>query len=88
MEADENKICNERLVHSFEESFGEYKRRVSLSRWFLVLSFLLVAVAIIFSFITITLAVALFILAFYFNLISKKHYSIALLAERFIRCEF
>jgi ABC-type multidrug transport system permease subunit len=83
-----NKICRNRINKAFEEPFKEYKRRVFLSRLFLVLSFSLFSLAIVFSLISITFGVVLFILGFYSNLISKKHLSIAALAERFIMCEF
>lgn len=84
MKTDENISCGNTIANSFQESFIEYKRRVALSRLFLVVSFLLFALAFVFSLFTITFSVALFILGFYSNLISKKHLFVASIAERFI----
>jgi hypothetical protein len=84
MKPHENKICYTCVVNSFEESFTEYKRRMALSQLYLILSFLLFALAIVFSFMSITIAAMLLLSAFNLFLISKRHFYVASIAERFI----
>lgn len=83
MKLHENKICYTCAIDSFEESFTEYKRRTVLSRLYLVVSFMVFALAIAFSFITIEVCGALLIFSFFFLLISKRHMYVASIAERF-----
>ncbi len=83
MKPHENKNCYTYAVNLFEESFAEYKRRVGLSRLYLVLSFMLFASAIVFSYITFVIGAALFIFSFFLFLVSKRHLYVASIAERF-----
>jgi hypothetical protein len=77
------KNCYTCAVNSFEELFTEYKRRVCLSRLYLVLSFMLFASAIIFSYISIVIGAVLLIISFFSFLVSKRHLYVASIAERF-----
>lgn len=84
MKTDENISSDNSIANSFQESFIEYKRRVALSRLFLVVSFLIFALAIVFSFMSITIGALLLIFAINLFLISKRHFFVASIAERFI----
>jgi len=77
------KNCYTCVVNSFEISFTEYKRRVGLSRLYLVLAFMLFASAIIFSYISIVIGAVLLIISFFSFLVSKRHSYVASIAERF-----
>lgn len=83
-ERNKNRVGSNSIAESFEQLFSEYKRRILLSRIFLVLSFLLFALAIVFITLFVQLSCVLVFFGCILNRISKKHLLVARHVEHFI----